>query len=372
MAGHKLSTEAGYEKYFKQLKTNIDVKLKVMRDQSSVELKSNDGSTISVPAGTSVEFIKESNLSHGSWYVVNYRNNAYKVRAENIVKPGRENVPSLKPQKIGVVGAFNNSESVIQAASEGLSKLNNLDEETQQYLSCLLMMYSNNSNERVDAKNQILKNFTVWKSLPLKEIAKDFSEVLGALEVASAKPSIVQSIIFNEGLATKLIDYSIVYRINGIKTTRGYSAKTSFSTTANTIKFSHVYESILNLPPNQKQDFMKKWSNNWIFQCVETAFDLMSSKKGASITNDVVVEKMKMLTGTNCSGSNGVKSRFISNRYHKEIKNFFSDFSLLSYDIVNFDFDSRGFPVFKHTDSIKSATIDVKASNEQIGFRLHF
>ncbi len=395
MAGRPLSSAEGFGKYLKGKKATL--KVKTSNNLANIpdgKVPLFDVGTTKVAKliepGDSVEFVSKGDInpSPSSRYTVSFKKHTYEIHFSNIVKPGKESVPSIKPQQLGVIGTFKSIDELAETIFVNLRKKENMfGLELFQYLNALLSLYSAKVRKECgyksakDVEITISENWGAWKGvLPLAEIGKDFGEMLGPMWVSGVKfknthEKRLKEIDFPAGGNYPLVDYFMTFASsdNKLPIKKKYSAKSKVgSVRGNTVKLTTVYKEIHDWGGRKTSTFVKKWKDHWVYEMVEMAHNLINVEKVKPIS--LVNQRLRAFAIKNkLSTSKETGNGFwndVSKRHEEELKHFFSEFIYNNIYYVVFDIDTKtGLPKFTFdVDALKAAKVTLKEMSEQLGF----
>lgn len=303
----------------------------------------------------------------------------------------KERLPSLKPQSIGISRRYKNIEDLAWAIYVGIKKLS-FEPETAEYLNCILSLYSDRVRsvfglDKNEVEMQIKTMWPTWKGiLPLNDIGKDFAEMLGPMFISqqrfASQERQLKVIEFPKEGNYPLIDYFIWFRssIKGVPYEKlKFSAKSNLATSANTVKFSTVYEDIMKWKHEVRKDFLDTWKDSTVFQMVKKCHELVNLKN-KEYTISVSNEALRVWCLERHLGPRSLKItpasfwKEISSLLQEEIKNFFGAFIKGNIYYVVFNIDKRtGIPNFIYDfNTLKLVRVRLKELKEQIGFEPKF
>lgn len=262
--------------------------------------------------------------------------------------------------------------------------------EVVDYISSLLALYSKRicriiNLTQEEAKDRIIINWSVWKNiLPLKDIGKDFAEMLGPMWIDQSKFSSqekkLRRITFPSQGNYPLVDYFMLFETSnnsGSKFKRmKFSAKSKVSNMANTVKISTVMDDILKWNTVKRNDFIDQWKGTWIFELVKEGHRLVKenekNKVGMHVVNDAL---RNWCLSKKIGDPSWSETQFWSKLssiifYRNTIKDFFADFIKSNIYYVVFDIDKQtGLPKFiLDFNALSVVNVRLKDLKEQLGF----
>lgn len=292
----ELSAQDGYSKYLRGREHDLAVKMSTKIAAKEPQLKDDSGKTVKLRPGEKVHFSPKykGNAAPSVQYTVKYKGRMYTIHTSYLMKPGREAMPDFKPQQLGIKNKYsaNQFDKIIQDMFNGMEKQRGrIGAETFEYVHLLCAYVLGSTAESNKARQIITKNWPAWKSvLPLKDIAKDLAEIIGPLWYANSKKNKYTAVEIEYPTAGNepLVDYYITFkdeRGNLIK--RPCSAKSAFSSGANTAKLNTVLKAIAALPAQRKTEFIKQWKGSWIWNLMEYNTELLKSSKTVAVNTEL-------------------------------------------------------------------------------------
>ena len=397
MAGSKLNASNGYTKY---LNRALDLSLKVSTEGSKKKtapeprLIGDNNKTVIVPAGTTVKYSnkwvdaknQKLNGAASSEYWVSYKDQMYRVHWSYICKPGRETLPSFKPQSLGIKHRYTAAQfsDIIKDMNQGLQRQGSkIGEETLAYIQCLCDCVLGSPSDAAAAKSTIKKNWVVWKDiLPLNDISKDLSEILGPLWYITTKKDKYTPVAIEFPAAGNepLVDYYIEMRENNVSSApvfkRPCSAKSQMSgKSANTVKLTTVLENVRK--NSDRASLMRVWNDHWIWKLIEYNYELVKGRVKVVEANQLL---RKWAIDHNIPGASPQKDKSafwssVSKHPQNEIdlRAFFQTFAAKNVWYIVFTIDSDGLPrYFADLDLLEAAEVRLKEATEQLGFDVKF
>lgn len=392
MAGRTLNGP-GYAVYLAN-KRDIKLTLKTSKTPSGVPANkvgladpATNKIVKTVPAGSEVVFNSTGlyNRKPSPWYVVSHGKEMYNVHWSSIVKPGRESIPSIKPQQLGAIGKFKTVDELAQKIFKGMkTKEHQFAPETFQYMSCLLGRHSSIIRQEIGIRTIpeidkfITQNWPAWKDiLPLRDIGKDFGEMLGPMWLAEGKYALshqrsLLEIDFPAEGNFPLVDYFMTFkRRDGQIVTKKYSAKSKVAgVKGNTVKLTTVYDEIHGWPTKRKTAFINKWKSCWLYEMIEIAHKAMSRREKVAEVNLMLREYAikNKLTRSTKTGTGFWTD--LSKDQSDVLKRFFSEFIQENVYYIVFNVDMKtGLPKYVFDiDALKATNVRLKELSEQLGF----
>lgn len=227
-------------------------------------------------------------------------NKICRVTFNNIQKPGRETSVNLKPQAFGIGDTKYNIEDYVDLVLNNIEDSTNLSPETKNYLQSLVLYFAGFENLQFTQKA-----YNDASSLPLRDIKKDFGEILGPIAVI--KKQILTELKIPKGNTTKiymparpnepLMDYGIIV---GNKT---YVISAKSGTTTNVVK----PQDIINL---LKKDATKHRK----YQRTEQ-YKILESLSENGIVDGAIIAASKLPGGPSPEAAADVKKRLKTGSY---------------------------------------------------------
>lgn len=409
LGGSSAAGLTGYKKYLSG-KTNLKLKTKVSNKiktkfPDKVALTQKIGTTTKefyIPADDTVIFDCRffGNNQSNTHYQVEYKKKLYFIHFSNLVKPGKEHVVSLKPQTLKIKTKYKSTAALVEDIMVGLQSVQSkIPTETFNYLELLVRYFWELENNKPALASKTLKSIDAnWPAIKniidQASITKDFAEMLGPLFVLYDRKlkklhGTLAEIEFPAEGNYPLIDFLIYYKRPGAKelVIKKYSSKSSFSSSANTVKFTTVYKEALNFQGGRKTDFFKSWGNHWIWKMLEAMNGFVESKRPMKECNQSIrrwVEQNKLISASETKNMSDIQFwTAFSNKHDADLKDFFVSFMLKAIYYVVFNINQQnGAPIFiLDIDSLKKVKVKVKEnsaeststrSHEQIGFDVKF
>ena len=390
-----LSRPDGFNKYLKKDST-FKVKVPKIGNYTNVPLWKNLGDkmpSIFLNIGASVKFVKANNPDPSTMYSVMVNGNNYHIHFSSLVKPGRERLDHFKPQQLGVVGNFSSIEELAETLWAGVNKFRaKFDDETYYYIGLLLSLYSPSvkrsvgGGQHINVELTIQKNWPNWKfAVPIKEIAKDFGEMLGPMWIASkatyaTKNRKLMGVRFPQSGTEPLVDYYMKFTSSQDPgfVEKKYSSKSSMASRPNTVKLSTVWDDI-NSPAFKSRkgaEFTKDWKDQWIYKLVELVADLKKKKTPIGDVNKKAVEFLESDTDARI-GSKEIGGKYwteFSRKHAETLTSFFGAYARSNIYIVEFGINmNTGLPsYFMNINALSKCPVVLKEMAEQIGFSPKF
>ena len=227
-------------------------------------------------------------------------NKICRVTFNNIQKPGRETSVNLKPQAFGIGDTKYNIEDYVDLVLNNIEDRTNLSPETKNYLQSLVLYFAGFENLQFTQKA-----YNDASSLPLRDIKKDFGEILGPIAVI--KKQILTELKIPKGNTTKiymparpnepLMDYGIIV---GNET---YVISAKSGTTTNVVK----PQDIINL---LKKDATKHRK----YQRTEQ-YKILESLSENGIVDGAIIAASKLPGGPSPEAAADVKKRLKTGSY---------------------------------------------------------
>jgi len=227
-------------------------------------------------------------------------NKICRVTFNNIQKPGRETSVNLKPQAFGIGDTKYNIEDYVDLVLNNIEDRTNLSPETKNYLQSLVLYFAGFENLQFTQKA-----YNDASSLPLRDIKKDFGEILGPIAVI--KKQILTELDIPKGNTTKiymparpnepLMDYGIIV---GEKT---YVISAKSGTTTNVVK----PQDIINL-------LKKDASKHRKYQRTEQ-YKILESLSENGIVDGPIIAASKLPGGPSPEAAADVKKKLKTGSY---------------------------------------------------------
>tara|TARA_A200000159_G_C7330421_1_gene342694 strand:- start:1656 stop:2861 length:1206 start_codon:yes stop_codon:yes gene_type:complete len=228
-------------------------------------------------------------------------NQICRVTFNNIQKPGRETAVNLKPQAFGIGETKYNITDYVDLVLTSIEERTNLSPETKNYLQSLVLYYAGFENLQF---TQSAYN-AASSSLPMRDIKKDFGEVLGPIAVI--KKQILSELSIPSGNTTKiympsrpnepLMDYGIIV---GNKT---YVVSAKSGTTTNVVKPQDVIDLL-----KKNSTKLRKYENTEQYKILESL-----SQNG--IVDGAIIAASKLPGGPSPAAAEDVKKKLKTGSY---------------------------------------------------------
>ena len=288
---------AAWAKYFK----GQDVSTVMKKDSDAFD---GDGTTkLNFKVKANEKIIVFDSDSYESKMVIKRLsdNQICRVTFNNIQKPGRETAVNLKPQAFGIGETKYNITDYVDLVLTSIEERNNLSPETKNYLQSLVLYYAGFENLQF---TQNAYN-AASSSLPMRDIKKDFGEVLGPIAVI--KQQILSEVNIPKGNTTKiymparpnepLMDYGII--VNN----KTYVISAKSGTTTNVVKPQDIIDLLKKNPAN-----LRKYQNTEQYKILESL-----SENG--IVDGAIIAASKLPGGPSPEAAADVKKKLGTGTY---------------------------------------------------------
>ena len=288
---------AAWAKYFK----GQDVSTVMKKDSDAFD---GDGTTkLNFKVKANEKIIVFDSDSYESKMVIKRLsdNQICRVTFNNIQKPGRETAVNLKPQAFGIGETKYNITDYVDLVLTSIEERNNLSPETKNYLQSLVLYYAGFENLQF---TQNAYN-AASSSLPMRDIKKDFGEVLGPIAVI--KQQILSEVNIPKGNTTKiymparpnepLMDYGII--VNN----KTYVISAKSGTTTNVVKPQDIIDLLKKNPAN-----LRKYQNTEQYKILESL-----SENG--IVDGAIIAASKLSGGPSPEAAADVKKKLGTGTY---------------------------------------------------------
>ena len=220
----------------------------------------NSVSTVGrIPRGTQVVYIDNISRVHNK-VAVQYNGQTVYTNIDNLAKPRSISVVNLKPQAFGLAGTEYTLSGYITALKNSIRSRSDIQGDLQEYLLDLV--------EFADTNSSNISGYDI-NDLPIRDIIKDFGEVIGpiycirrGLSRYNVGVNITSKIFIPVAPNEPLLDYYIIAGSNRIKV----SAKARG--TSNTLKVADLVPVILGNPT-----LLRKYSNSIEFNTMRQIYD---------------------------------------------------------------------------------------------------
>lgn len=220
----------------------------------------NSVSTVGrIPRGAQVVYIDNISRVHNK-VAVQYNGQTVYTNIDNLAKPRSISVVNLKPQAFGLAGTEYTLSGYITALKNSIRSRSDIQGDLQEYLLDLV--------EFADTNSSNISGYDI-NDLPIRDIIKDFGEVIGpiycirrGLSRYNVGVNITSKIFIPVAPNEPLLDYYIIAGSNRIKV----SAKARG--TSNTLKVADLVPVILGNPT-----LLRKYSNSIEFNTMRQIYD---------------------------------------------------------------------------------------------------
>jgi hypothetical protein len=220
----------------------------------------NSVSTVGrIPRGTQVVYIDNISRVHNK-VAVQYNGQTVYTNIDNLAKPRSISVVNLKPQAFGLAGTEYTLSGYITALKNSIRSRSDIQGDLQEYLLDLV--------EFADTNSSNISGYDI-NDLPIRDIIKDFGEVIGpiycirrGLSRYNVGVNITSKIFIPVAPNEPLLDYYIIAGSNRIKV----SAKARG--TSNTLKVADLVPVILGNPT-----LLRKYGNSIEFNTMRQIYD---------------------------------------------------------------------------------------------------
>jgi len=228
-------------------------------------------------------------------------NQICRVTFNNIQKPGRETAVNLKPQAFGIGETKYNITDYVDLVLTSIEDRENLSPETKNYLQSLILYYAGFENLQFTESAYNAGRST----LPMRDIKKDFGEVLGPIAVI--KKQILNGLNIPKDNTVKiympsrpnepLMDYGIIV---GNKT---YVISAKSGTTTNVVKPQDIIDLLKKNPTK-----LRKYQRTEQYKILESL-----SENG--IVDGAIIAASKLPGGPSAEAAADVKKKLKSGSY---------------------------------------------------------
>ena len=220
----------------------------------------NSVSTVGrIPRGTQVVYIDNLSRVHNK-VAVQYNGQTVYTNIDNLAKPRSVSVVNLKPQAFGLAGIEYTLSGYVTALKNSIRSRSDIQGDLQEYLLDLV--------EFADTNSSNISGYDIG-DLPIRDIIKDFGEVIGpiycikrGLSQYNVGVNVTSKIFIPVAPNEPLLDYYIIAGSNRIK----ISAKARG--TSNTLKVADLVPVILGNPT-----LLRKYSNSIEFNTMRQIYD---------------------------------------------------------------------------------------------------
>ena len=212
-----------------------------------------------IPRGTQVVYIDNLSRVHNK-VAVQYNGQTVYTNIDNLAKPRSVSVVNLKPQAFGLAGIEYTLSGYVTALKNSIRSRSDIQGDLQEYLLDLV--------EFADTNSSNISGYDI-ADLPIRDIIKDFGEVIGpiycikrGLSQYNVGVNVTSKIFIPVAPNEPLLDYYIIAGSNRIK----ISAKARG--TSNTLKVADLVPVILGNPT-----LLRKYSNSIEFNTMRQIYD---------------------------------------------------------------------------------------------------
>lgn len=212
-----------------------------------------------IPGRTQVVYIDNLSRVHNK-VAVQYNGQTVYTNIDNLAKPRSVSVVNLKPQAFGLAGIEYTLSGYVTALKNSIRSRSDIQGDLQEYLLDLV--------EFADTNSSNISGYDI-ADLPIRDIIKDFGEVIGpiycikrGLSQYNVGVNVTSKIFIPVAPNEPLLDYYIIAGSNRIK----ISAKARG--TSNTLKVADLVPVILGNPT-----LLRKYSNSIEFNTMRQIYD---------------------------------------------------------------------------------------------------
>ena len=212
-----------------------------------------------IPGRTQVVYIDNLSRVHNK-VAVQYNGQTVYTNIDNLAKPRSVSVVNLKPQAFGLAGIEYTLSGYVTALKNSIRSRSDIQGDLQEYLLDLV--------EFADTNSSNISGYDI-ADLPIRDIIKDFGEVIGpiycikrGLSQYNVGVNVTSKIFIPVAPNEPLLDYYIIAGSNRIK----ISAKARG--TSNTLKVADLVPVIIGNPT-----LLRKYSNSIEFNTMRQIYD---------------------------------------------------------------------------------------------------